>query len=130
VDAVRGLALESTIVLPVAIVYLAWCEWRGIGAMGHGSTGRDLLLIAGGAVTAVPLVLFAYGARRVALSSLGLLQYVAPTTQLLLGVFAFHESFAAPQFLAFGCIWLALLLVMVDNLRRWLGRNGAQASVR
>jgi len=130
VDAVRGLALESTLVLPIAIAYLLFCEWRGIGAFAHGSTGRDLLLIAGGAVTAVPLVLFAYGARRVSLSSLGLLQYVAPTAQLLLGVFAFHETFAAPQFLAFGCIWLALLLAMVDNLRRWLARPAVQPSVR
>ena len=132
VDAVRGLMIESGLVLPVAMAWLLWCEWHGTGAMGHGRPGRDALLVAGGVVTAVPLVLFAYAARRVALSSLGLLQYVAPTAQLLLGVFVFHEAFDGTQFFAFGCIWLALVLVMVDNLRRWLGRgdDDAQPSAR
>lgn len=127
IDALRGLMIESGLVLPVASAYLLWCQWQGSGAMGHGSVGRDALLIAGGAVTAVPLVLFAHGARRVALSTLGLLQYVAPTVQLLLGVFVFHEPFDRPHLLAFGCIWLALALVMIDHLRRrWL----PQPSVR
>jgi chloramphenicol-sensitive protein RarD len=83
-------------------------------------------------VTAVPLVLFAYGARRVAMSTLGFMQYVAPTVQLLLGVFVFHELFGMAQAVAFGCIWSALALVMADGVRQWAARRRAtaQASLR
>lgn len=122
VDAVRGLAVESCLVLPLAAAYLVVCELQGTGAFGR-DMRTDALLIAGGAVTAIPLVLFAYGARRVALSTLGFVQYVAPTVQLLLGVFVFHEHFGAAQGVAFGCIWAALAIVMVDGLRRWFARE-------
>jgi chloramphenicol-sensitive protein RarD len=131
VDAVRGLAVESCLVLPVAAAYLAWCEQQGSGVFLHGAHSRDILLVAGGAVTAVPLVLFAYGARRVPMATLGFLQYLAPTVQLLLGVFVFHERFGSAQLVAFGCIWFALALVMADGLRRWLAsRATVQPSVR
>lgn len=132
VDAVRGLAVESCLVLPVAAAYLAWCETQGTATFLHRAHLTDLLLVAGGAVTAIPLVLFAYGARRVPMSTLGFLQYVAPTVQLVLGVFVFHETFGSAQLVAFGCIWLALALVMADGVRRWVvGRAAApQPSVR
>jgi chloramphenicol-sensitive protein RarD len=130
IDAVRGLAVESCLMLPVAAAYLIGCELRGSGAFLHGGGVRDVLLMAGGPVTAVPLVLFAYGARRVAMSTLGFMQYLAPTVQLLLGVFVFHEVFGPAQGVAFGCIWAALALVMADSLRRWLGREADQASLR
>jgi chloramphenicol-sensitive protein RarD len=131
VDAVRGLAVESCLVLPMAAAYLAWCEYHGTATFLHRSHVTDILLVAGGVVTAVPLVMFAYGARRVPMSTLGFLQYLAPTVQLLLGVFVFHEAFGAAQAVAFGCIWLALALVMADGLRRWaLGRATPQPSVR
>ena len=130
IDAVRGLAVESCLMLPLAAAYLLWCERQGTGAFLHGAPSRDLLLVAGGAVTAVPLVLFAYGARRVALSTLGFMQYLAPTVQLLLGIFVFHERFGLTQAVAFGCIWAALALVMADSLRRWLARPPSQVSLR
>ncbi|MET0291226.1 MAG: EamA family transporter RarD [Steroidobacteraceae bacterium] len=123
VDAVRGLTVESCLMLPLAVAYLLWCESQGTGAFAHGRTGIDALLIVGGAVTAVPLVLFAYAARRVPLSTLGFIQYVAPTVQLLLGVFVFHEHFGSAQIVAFACIWGALVIVMLDGLRRWVARR-------
>jgi chloramphenicol-sensitive protein RarD len=132
IDAVRGLAVESCLMLPLAVGYLAWCELHGTGAFLHGGTGRSLLLVAGGAVTAVPLALFAFAARRVALSTLGFMQYIGPTLQLLLGVFVFHELFGGVQAVAFGCIWAALILVMVDGLRQWMrpARSASQAPLR
>lgn len=130
IDAVRGLAVESCLMLPLALAYLLWSEWQGSGAFLHGAVSRDLLLAAGGAVTAVPLVLFAYGARRVALSTLGFMQYIAPTVQLLLGIFVFHEHFGAVQLVAFVCIWAALGLVTADSVRRWMTRPAAQPSLR
>jgi chloramphenicol-sensitive protein RarD len=122
VDAVRGLAVESCLMLPLALGYLLWCDLRGTGAFLHGPATRDLLLVAGGAITAVPLVLFAYGARRVALTSLGFMQYLAPSVQFLLGVYVFHEEFGSVQAVAFVSIWIALALFTADSLRRWLQR--------
>jgi chloramphenicol-sensitive protein RarD len=123
IDAVRGLAVESCLMLPLAAGYLVWCEMQGTGVFLHGPASTDVLLAVGGVVTAVPLVLFAYGARRVPLSTLGFIQYVAPTVQLLLGVFVFHEHFGSAQAVAFICIWAALAIVMVDGLRRWFARE-------
>jgi chloramphenicol-sensitive protein RarD len=128
VDAVRGLAVESCLMLPAAVAYLVWSQMNGSGVFLRENGMQDVLLIAGGAVTAVPLVLFAFAARRVALSTLGFMQYGAPTVQLLLGIFVFHERFGVVQAVAFGCIWAALGLVLADNLRRWLGRD--QPSLR
>jgi chloramphenicol-sensitive protein RarD len=73
-------------------------------------------------ITAIPLALFAYGARRVPLTMLGFLQYLAPTVALLLGVFVFHEPFGHVQQVAFAWIWIALAVFSVDGLRRYLGR--------
>ncbi|HEC0141134.1 TPA: EamA family transporter, partial [Escherichia coli] len=78
---------------------------------------NDLLLIFGGVVTAVPLIGFAYGVKRIALSLVGILQYIAPSLQLLLGVFFFHESFDMAKAVGFAAIWAGLLLFIGDNLR-------------
>ena len=119
VDAVHGLAVESIVMLPPAVAYLLWCELRGDGAFLHEAARLDVLLICGGIVTSIPLVLFAYGARRVPMTMLGFLQYLAPTVALLLGVFLFHEPFGGPQFIAFGWIWVALGIFSVDALGRY-----------
>jgi chloramphenicol-sensitive protein RarD len=122
VDAVHGLALESTLMLVPAVVYLLWCSAQGRGAFLHEPWYLDLLLVAGGAVTAIPLVLFAVAARSVPLTMLGFLQYLAPTVALLLGILVFHEPFGATQLVAFGWIWLALVVFSIDALRRYLRR--------
>lgn len=118
-DPVHGLAVESGVMLIPAMAYLLWCEAHGSGAFLHGHWRDDLLLIAGGPITAVPLVLFAYGAQRVSLLTLGVTQYISPTVALLLGILVFHESFEGMRQVAFGCIWVALAVFTADALRRY-----------
>lgn len=118
VSAVEGLGIESGVLFLPALCWLLWSEWAGTGRFGHVSLQHDALLIAGGAITAVPLVLFAYGARRIPLSSTGILQYLAPSLQLACGVWLFDEPFSSAQLLGFGCIWLALLIYGADGLYR------------
>jgi chloramphenicol-sensitive protein RarD len=118
-DSLHGLAIESGVMLPPALLYLLWCEHGGQGAFLHGHWRDDLLLIAGGPVTAVPLVLFAYGAQRVSMLALGIMQYVAPSVALLLGIWVFHEPFGGARQVAFGSIWAALALFSVHALRSY-----------
>lgn len=118
VPAVQGLAIESGVLFIPALVFLLWENHRGNAAFGHLDVQTDVLLILGGLVTAVPLVLFAIGARRIRLSLIGILQYLAPTLQLLCGVLLFNEPFTGIQALGFGCIWLALLLYALDSVWR------------
>lgn len=118
-DSFHSLAIESGVMFPLAVLYLVWCEYSGQGAFLHGHWRDDVLLIAGGPITAVPLVLFAYGAQRVSMLALGIMQYVAPSVALLLGVWVFHEPFHGVRQVAFGCIWAALILFSIDALRRY-----------
>ncbi len=118
VDAVPGLAIESLLLSVPAIGYLLWAEIGGFGVFGQGGTGDRLLLAFGGALTAIPLIGFAYGARRIPYSLVGILQYLAPTLQLLIGVLLLGEPFTGDQAIGFGCIWLALVLYAGDGLRR------------
>ena len=112
-----GLAVETTLLAPFAAAFLLWQNHTGAGALGHASATTQALVLSTGVVTAIPLLLFAYGARRIRLTTLGLLQYIAPTVQFSLGVLVFHERFTHDQALAFGCIWLGLALYTVDNIR-------------
>jgi chloramphenicol-sensitive protein RarD len=118
VDAVPGLAIESLILLPVALAWLLWAEWQGVGAFADGDLSSDALLVFGGALTALPLIGFAYGARRIPYSLAGLLQYIAPTLQLLCGVLILGESFDALQAVGFACIWAALAIYATDGWQR------------
>lgn len=120
VDAMAGLAIEGGYLLLPALAVLGWSEAHGTGGFlassdnGYG-VARDLLLVASGALTALPLIGFAYGVRRVPLSAIGLLQYISPTLQFLIGVFAFHEAFDRDRATGFACIWLALAMFAVDG---------------
>ncbi len=119
VDAVAGLGLESLYLLLPALAMVAWGEAGHGGQFGGGwGLGTDLLLILAGAVTAVPLVGFAYGVRRVPLSLVGLLQYISPTLQLLLGVLVFGEAFGQERVVGFALIWTALAVFIGDMLVR------------
>lgn len=124
VDALPGLATETLLLVPLGIGYLIWYEVAGAGAASHIGAGMYALLILGGPLTAIPLVLFAYGARRIPYSTIGLLQYIAPTLQLLLGVFLYHEPFGGPRALGFAFIWTALAIYAVDGIRRSRRRSG------
>lgn len=127
VPSVQGLAVESGLLLLPALAFLLWAEHRGLGAFGHLDLRTDLLLVASGLVTALPLVLFAIGARRIPLSMVGLLQYLAPSLQLLCGVFLYDEPFTHVHALGFGCIWLALAVYAADGL--WRAHRRGQAAL-
>lgn len=119
--AFEGLTLETGLLLAPALVWLGWSEHTGAGAFLHAGTGSDLLLVGAGVVTTAPLVMFAAAAHRIPLSMIGILQYIAPTIQFLLGVFMYHEPFSRTQFTGFGMVWLAVLLFWLE---RWnFGRN-------
>jgi chloramphenicol-sensitive protein RarD len=122
VDAMHGLAIESGLMVVPALLYLLWCARTGQGHFLRGEPRIDLLLAIGGPVTAIPLALFAWGARRVSMLTIGVMQYFAPTVQLLLGVWFFHEPFGGPRQLAFGLIWIALALFTGEAL--WRYRKG------
>jgi len=116
VDALPGFAGETLLLLPVGLGYLVWCEVAGQGAMGHIGWGLNALILLSGPLTAIPLVLFAVGARRIPLSTVGLLQYMAPTMQLLSAVLVFHEPFSGPRVIGFVMIWSALAIYAIDGL--------------
>ena len=118
VDSVPGLATETLLVAPFAATYLVWCQSHGSGALGHSSALVDTLLLLGGVVTAMPLALFAYGARRIPLSLVGLVQYIGPTLQFLIGVFVFGEAFPPARAVGFALIWSALVVYAADGLWR------------
>jgi chloramphenicol-sensitive protein RarD len=118
VGAVPGLTVETALLCPLALVYLAGAHERGRLAFLSGSPLLDLLLLLAGPVTAIPLLLFAGAVARLPLSSLGLLQYVSPSVQFLLAVLVYGEPFTAAQAGAFALIWVALALFAAHTLRR------------
>lgn len=129
-DALHGLAIESSVMMVPSALYLLWCEYQGTGHFLHGDWLQDSLLLVGGPLTAIPLVLFSWGARRVSLLSLGVMQYIAPSVALLLGIWVFHEPFDGMRRVAFVCIWVALALFTGEALRRhWPRGAGAGRSL-
>jgi chloramphenicol-sensitive protein RarD len=120
VEALPGLATETLLLMPLAVGYLLWCDAVGSGSFGHAGSAIDALLIGSGPLTAVTLFLFAYGARRIPYSTMGLLQYIAPTLQLACGVLVLHEPFEGRRVAGFALIWAALAIYAGDGL--WTAR--------
>ena len=115
IDAVAGLLVETSFLAPLAVGWLVWLWWRGEAHFGT-SPGMSVLLLSAGAVTALPLVWFTLGVHRLRLSTMGILQYVAPTLQFLLAVLAYREPFGAAQAVTFVFIWAGLALYTVDAI--------------
>jgi chloramphenicol-sensitive protein RarD len=111
-----GLMLEAILYSPLAVAYLVWLQHAGTAALGHVGLVQHVFLLSTGWITAIPLVLFAYGARRIRLTTLGLLQYVTPSIQFFLGLLLYHEPFDAARFRACACIWCALAIYSADSL--------------
>jgi chloramphenicol-sensitive protein RarD len=111
----HGLTLETATIFLPALGILISQEMIGVGAFGHSSWNINLLLVFTGVVTAVPLIFFAIGARSVPLSTMGLLQYIAPTLQFLSGVFLFNEPFTHERLIGFGIIWIALAIFSMES---------------
>jgi len=110
-----GLTLETGILLVPATIYLWTVESAGHGAFLHTGLLPALLMIGSGLVTTIPLLMFASAARRIPLSLIGILQYIAPTIQFLIGVLVYHEPFTKAQFAGYGTVWLALILFGMDS---------------
>lgn len=117
VPAVTSLAVETAFLTPLALAYLLWLGAVGQGTWGEHGTAHTVALASAGLVTAVPLLLFGGAARRLPLSVIGLLQYVAPTLQFGIGVLVFGEAMPAARWWGFGLVWLAVVVLTVDGLR-------------
>jgi chloramphenicol-sensitive protein RarD len=110
-----GLTLETGIVFPVALTYLVVIGAAGTGHFMQDGALVDALLMGGGIVTTIPLLMFASAAKQIPLTIVGLLQYIAPTLQFLIGVFVYKETFDFSQLIGFGMVWVALIVFAVEN---------------
>ncbi len=112
-----GLTLETGLLFLFALAYLIGCEIVGAGAFMHSTPLQNWLMVGAGLLTITPLLLFGAAAPKVPLTTIGLLQYVNPTLQFLLGVLAFHEPFSHDRLLGFGLVWISLVLFWIDGIR-------------
>jgi len=117
VPAVDSLAIETGVLFVPAVVALLIVQAQGNLAFGHSSVGNTLLLASAGVTTAVPLLFFAAAASRLPLSTIGLLQYMTPLLQFAVGVGIRHESVPLSEYIGFGLVWLALIVLISDGLR-------------
>lgn len=115
--ALEGLTLETLLLAPLALLVLGLATLHGSASFPAPDALTNLWMIALGPVTAVPLLLFAAGARRLSMATLGIVQYIGPSIQFALGLWVFGEPFSAARFVGFACIWLALALYTLDGWR-------------
>lgn len=113
--AALGLTLETLILLVPAALYLAYCAAATDVGFPHETAVKNLMMIGAGPLTTAPLLMFAAAARRIPLSSMGMLQYINPTIQFLIGVFLYKEPFSSAQFVGFAFVWAALILFAVQG---------------
>jgi chloramphenicol-sensitive protein RarD len=128
--AVDGLAVETALLAPAAGAYLLWLAFRHESALVDAVISSHLALVGwlllAGPVTAVPLLFFAAGARRIPFATLGILQYVGPTLQLLIGVRLYAEPFDAHKLIAYSLVWIALAVFSLDGLWQWRAARARQ----
>jgi chloramphenicol-sensitive protein RarD len=110
-----GLTLETAIVFPIAVAYLIFVQANGTGAFLHDGISIDILLAGAGIVTSIPLLMFASAAKQIPLTMVGILQYIAPTLQFLIGVFIYKEPFDQAHLIGFGIVWVALIVFWIEN---------------
>jgi chloramphenicol-sensitive protein RarD len=123
VDSVTGLLVEALLLLPFAVVWLAVMISRGQAVFMRAGLHIDLLLVGSGLITILPLLLFVAGAKRLKLATVGLFQYIAPSSHFLIGVFMYGEPFTAADAVTFGCIWTGLALYTADM---WVWHRGTR----
>jgi chloramphenicol-sensitive protein RarD len=116
-NSIVGLTLETSMLTPAALIYMAVRQFNGVSAFENEGLGVILLLIGAGVATAVPLLLFSSSARRLPMSAIGFAQYISPTINLFIGVFVYHEAFTKVDIIAFCFIWFALALYSASQLR-------------
>ena len=117
VDAVESLTFETLVLTPIAFGYLLWLSAEGTANFGAHGAGHAVLLASTGLVTAIPLICFGGAAIRVSMTTIGLLQYLAPTLQFALGVLVFHEEMTPVMWFGFWLVWLALIIFTSEALR-------------
>ncbi|MDQ6655694.1 MAG: EamA family transporter RarD [Verrucomicrobiota bacterium] len=128
--AIPGLFFETTLLLPVAVAYLVVLQTRGAIFFGPAHAGLSAVLISSGVITGAPLVWFGVAARHLRLSTIGFLQYLAPSGTFFLGVFLYHEPFTRAHLLTFTLIWIALAIFTTEAIRLWRAQRGADAIAR
>lgn len=127
VGAVASLTTETALLFPLAVAALVWLEATGRGTMTTDAPWHGLLLASTGVATALPLLLFAAAARRVPLVTIGLLQFITPVLQLLVGVLLLGESVPLTRWVGFAIVWLALAVLTLDSVRAAHRRSRAVA---
>ncbi len=127
-EATIGLAIETLFILPFALIFYVYIYKQGTMQFMHVDWQTDVLMIISGILTAIPLILFAKGAKLIPMYLLGFIQYVSPTISFLLGVFYFRETFTQIEFMAFGCIWLAIIIFSSHSLAESRKRHRALKS--
>ena len=118
-----GLTLETGLVFLPALGYLIFAESTGQGAFGHSGSVSTLLMVGSGLVTIVPLLMFASAARRIPLTMIGIMQYIAPTLQFLIGVLIYKEPFTSSRLIGFSMVWLALIIFWVEGVIAYRARK-------
>jgi chloramphenicol-sensitive protein RarD len=114
-NSVFGLTIETGILFLPAVAYLVSADLVGEGTFAHAGAATDVLLVGAGAATTLPLLMFASAARRLPLSLLGLMQYIAPSLQFLIGVLIYAEPFTRSHTAGFGLVWLGLVIFCVEG---------------
>jgi chloramphenicol-sensitive protein RarD len=114
-NSLNGLTLETGILFVPGLFFLVYQDSIGRGAFSHAGLGPDLLMIGAGLVTTIPLLLFASAAQRIPLTLIGILHYITPTLQLLLGVLIYKEAFSVTQALGFGVVWMGLIIFCIEG---------------
>jgi len=122
VDAVTSLSVETIVLAPIAAVAMVVLGVTGTATLASQGPGHFWLLAASGVITAVPLLFFGASARRLPMTTIGLLQYVAPVLQFIVALVVFREAMTPDRWIGFGVVWLALLVLTVDMLRT-AGKN-------
>ena len=118
-SSLQGLTLETVILLVPALAYLIHSENSGVGAFFHQGLFTDFLIVLAGIITTIPLLLFASATKRIPLSYIGIMQYLAPTIQFLIGIFVFNESFSVNQFIGFLAVWIALIIFGLNSFKSY-----------
>lgn len=117
IEPMSGLMIETMFLSPIAVFIIVYGAMAGRGALLSVSVGSDLLLIGAGVVTTMPLYWFAQGTKRIRLSSVGFLQYIAPSLMLLIGIFVYREVFTSAHLISFGLVWCGLVLYTISLIR-------------
>jgi chloramphenicol-sensitive protein RarD len=123
VDSILGLLLETLFVLPFALLFLAYLGVNDQHSFSTGSIKNDLFLLGSGIATALPLLWFGIGAQKIPLYMVGFLQYISPTISLILGVLIYGESFTKDHVVTFACIWIAIALFTISNIRQGINKR-------